>query len=75
MTINTNTAVVPYGFGENAFSHLDQEGTRHFSDSKLPNESFTFIGYIVPRGDQRYGPSGRFLDQRHGQGTHINIYV
>ena len=75
MTINTNTAVVPYGFGENAFSDLGQEGMRHFVDSKLPNDSFKFIGYVVPRGDQRYGPSGHLLDQRYGQGTHIDIYV
>jgi hypothetical protein len=75
MTVNTNTAVVPYGFGENAFSDIGQEGMRYFSDSKPPNDSFKFIGYIVPHGDQRYGPSGYYLDQHHGQGTHIDIYV
>lgn len=75
MTINTNTAVIPYGFGEHTLSDLNQEGMRHFEDSKRPKDNFKFLGYLVPSTDQRYGPSGHLLDQHHGQGTHIDIYV
>ena len=75
MTINTHTAVIPYGFGEKTFSDLAQGGMRHFPDSKLPTDGFKFIGYVLPRGDQRYGPSGYLVDQGHGCGTLIDIYV
>jgi hypothetical protein len=73
MTINTHTAVIPYGFGEKAFSDQNQEGMRHFPDSKLQNDGFRFIGYVVPQSDQRYGPSGHFID--HGHGTLVDVYA
>lgn len=75
MTINTSTAIVPFGFGEHALSDLNQEGMRQFEDSPRPKDNFKFLGYFVPPIDQRYGPSGYLLAKHHSQGTHVDIYV
>ena len=75
MAINTHTAIIPYGFRGHALSDLNQEGMRYYEDSQRPKDNFKFIGYLLPSTDQRYGPSGHLIDKRHGQGTHIDIYV